>query len=154
MSAPVCAACNDTHVYWSATAERELMCTRCPRPCEVCRRGADGIPGAYCNQTPCSCACHRPKSGTAVSADVPALLAEIRTLTESRDAMRAAIVESLVESLAAALEGAEWMKSLDNARCRALLRRIVAAFDADRAGHDLRCMPELVAAVADARGSL
>lgn len=32
-----------------------------------------------------------------------------------------------------------------------LLRRIVAAFDADRAGHDMRCMPELVAAIADAR---
>lgn len=33
----------------------------------------------------------------------------------------------------------------------ALLRRIVAAFDADRAGHDMRCLPELVAAIADAR---
>lgn len=32
-----------------------------------------------------------------------------------------------------------------------LLRRIVAAFDADRAGHDMRCLPELVAAIADAR---
>lgn len=33
----------------------------------------------------------------------------------------------------------------------ALLRRIVAAFDLDRAGHDMRCLPELVAAIADAR---
>ena len=33
----------------------------------------------------------------------------------------------------------------------ALLLRIVAAFDADRAGHDMRCLPELVAAIADAR---
>ena len=93
-----------------------------------------------------------------VTADVPALLAEIRTLTESRDALR----EALVEALAAALEaqgvlpkaGASpdgWMKSLDNARCRTLLRRIVAAFDLDRAGHDMRCMPGLVAAIADAR---
>lgn len=34
---------------------------------------------------------------------------------------------------------------------RDLLHRIVAAFDADRAGHDMRCLPELVAAIADAR---
>lgn len=32
-----------------------------------------------------------------------------------------------------------------------LLLRIVAAFDRDRAGHDMRCLPELVAAIADAR---
>lgn len=94
-----------------------------------------------------------------VSADVPALLAEIRTLTESRDAMRAA----LVEALAAALEAQGLLpkaaaSSATHAavlvRCQMLLRRIVKAFDLDRAGHDLRCMPELVVAVADARESL
>lgn len=133
----------------------------CPVPCEVCRRGVDGTPNAYCNQTPCACSCHRPKSSTPVSVDVPALLAEIRTLTESRDQLRAALVEALAAALEAqgllppaASSAKEFAKALDNTRYRALLRRIVAAYDTDRAGHDMRCMPALVGAVADAREAL
>lgn len=53
----VCETCSDTH---SMTLHRngevrEVMCTRCPHPCEECREGP------YCRVTPCSCACHAKK---------------------------------------------------------------------------------------------
>jgi hypothetical protein len=47
---PVCAACSDTRVM--ALGDRSVPCTRCPTPCERCRRAA------YCAETPCRCACH------------------------------------------------------------------------------------------------
>lgn len=56
----VCSSCNDTHVM--ALGERDLMCTRCPTPCEACRgRTMFGVPTAYCASTPCSCSCHASK---------------------------------------------------------------------------------------------
>jgi hypothetical protein len=57
---PVCSSCNDTHVQQRETGD--VMCTRCPRPCESCR-GAGQYP--YCDTTPCTCTCHRATAGAA-----------------------------------------------------------------------------------------
>lgn len=35
--------------------ERQVPCTRCPLPCDRCRRNGTG---AYCADTPCACECH------------------------------------------------------------------------------------------------
>ena len=56
---PVCATCEDTHHM--ALGEREVPCTRCPRPCQTCRLEGKG---AYCTTTPCGCACHAEGKGT------------------------------------------------------------------------------------------
>lgn len=54
----VCSTCNDTHRM--ELGDREVMCTRCPKPCEQCRQRTPGYgPGAYCGETPCPCWCHR-----------------------------------------------------------------------------------------------
>lgn len=56
---PVCSTCKDTHTM--TLGDREVMCTRCPTPCEQCRQRDTGYgPGAYCATTPCGCACHKP----------------------------------------------------------------------------------------------
>lgn len=52
-AAPVCKTCNDTHKM--QLDDREVNCTGCPVPCAKCRAG--GV-GAYCEKTPCACACH------------------------------------------------------------------------------------------------
>lgn len=49
-----CQTCNDTHRM--PLGDRQVLCTRCPRPCRDCARGGNG---AYCSETPCSCQCHR-----------------------------------------------------------------------------------------------
>jgi chromosome segregation ATPase len=49
----VCSTCNDTHLM--SLGDDEVMCTRCPRPCQKCRAGGNG---AYCSTTPCACDCH------------------------------------------------------------------------------------------------
>lgn len=49
----VCSTCNDTHRMLLAGSE--VMCTRCPKPCQRCRAGGNG---PYCEVTPCPCACH------------------------------------------------------------------------------------------------
>jgi hypothetical protein len=49
----VCSTCNDTHLM--PLGDDEVMCTRCPRPCQKCRVGGNG---AYCSTTPCACDCH------------------------------------------------------------------------------------------------
>lgn len=53
---PTCSSCGDTHRV--TLGDREVMCTRCPVPCELC--GGKPI-GPYCTSTPCSCACHAAK---------------------------------------------------------------------------------------------
>jgi hypothetical protein len=54
-ASPVCDACNDTHrVHMEDLGD--VMCTRCPTPCQQCRAGGTG---AFCATTPCSCACHQ-----------------------------------------------------------------------------------------------
>ncbi len=61
MADSVCTTCNDTHIMVMGEGgydEREVMCTRCPVPCQKCRAGGNG---AFCERTPCSCACHAPK---------------------------------------------------------------------------------------------
>lgn len=52
---PTCSTCNDTHVM--PLGDREVMCTRCPRPCERCGNGP------FCATTPCGCSCHAPAGG-------------------------------------------------------------------------------------------
>lgn len=47
-----CTQCNDTRKM--PPTHTGYLCTFCPRPCEQCR----GRPDAYCNRTPCPCACH------------------------------------------------------------------------------------------------
>ena len=49
---PVCATCNDSRRM--SLGEREVLCTRCPRPCENCRSGG------YCRVPRCACKCHMP----------------------------------------------------------------------------------------------
>lgn len=56
---PVCTACGDTHLMTITTPSgdtREVMCTRCPRPCSDCSTGPGY--GPYCRETPCDCGCH------------------------------------------------------------------------------------------------
>ncbi len=53
----VCETCNDTHRMDLSGAV--VNCTRCPVPCQTCRRGGNG---AYCEHTPCSCACHAKRA--------------------------------------------------------------------------------------------
>lgn len=68
MTTPFCSACNDSHrmpFHTPSGDETEVMCTRCPVPCEKCR----GRPqGAYCMTTPCPCRCHRQKKCTCLAA--------------------------------------------------------------------------------------
>lgn len=56
---PVCSTCCDTHrmTLHEGEDEREVMCTRCPVPCERCRSKPQG---PYCAATPCPCECHTP----------------------------------------------------------------------------------------------
>ncbi len=56
----VCETCRDTHVMTlhregDPSKDREVMCTRCPVPCQRCRAGGNG---PYCAKTRCACACH------------------------------------------------------------------------------------------------
>lgn len=51
---PVCSTCNDTHAM--PLNGTEVMCTRCPVPCETCRQQTPQ--GPYCAVTPCACRCH------------------------------------------------------------------------------------------------
>lgn len=55
----ICEYCKDTHkMTWHDDGEyetREVMCTRCPTPCNEC----GGKPlGPFCVKTPCDCKCH------------------------------------------------------------------------------------------------
>jgi hypothetical protein len=55
---PICANCKDTHRVHYEDERGEWVdryCQHCPTPCQRCRAG--GI-GAYCEKTPCDCACH------------------------------------------------------------------------------------------------
>lgn len=54
---PICEGCNDTHRMDFGEDHAQVMCTRCPSPCDECRTGAGGR-SAYCDKTPCDCACH------------------------------------------------------------------------------------------------
>lgn len=54
---PVCDVCNDTHQMYHHGLEDQVPCTRCPTPCREC--AAHEGRGAYCAETPCSCACHK-----------------------------------------------------------------------------------------------
>lgn len=49
----VCEHCKDTHLM--PLDGRYVPCTRCPTPCEKCRKGGTG---AFCEHTPCACECH------------------------------------------------------------------------------------------------
>lgn len=65
----VCSTCNDTHRM--SLGDREVMCTRCPTPCERCRQRTAGCgAGAYCAVTPCACPCHDPPERPAPAPDV------------------------------------------------------------------------------------
>lgn len=54
-----CSACKDTHLVDDSRYDQQIMCTRCPSPCEKCRGGNGRSP--YCKTTPCYCPCHAPK---------------------------------------------------------------------------------------------
>ena len=60
----VCSLCNDTHKVPTPEGDHgpfgdgTRMCTSCPAPCQKCRAGGTG---AYCEHTPCSCACHEQR---------------------------------------------------------------------------------------------
>ena len=52
---PICSTCNDTHTM--TLGDREVMCTRCPVPCDRCQQGTPPT-APYCATTPCPCSCH------------------------------------------------------------------------------------------------
>jgi hypothetical protein len=54
---PVCPRCNDSHLM--ELNEREVPCTLCPTPCDECRGRVRK--SAYCEETPCSCECHKER---------------------------------------------------------------------------------------------
>jgi hypothetical protein len=56
---PVCKTCKDMQRVYSERYGAFIPCTRCPVPCQKCR--AYGT-GAFCQNTPCDCACHRDES--------------------------------------------------------------------------------------------
>lgn len=64
-----CSTCNDTHVM--ALFGNEVLCTRCPVPCDLCRQRPQG---PYCASTPCLCGCHRASAG--MQAPTPATIRE------------------------------------------------------------------------------
>jgi hypothetical protein len=139
----VCAHCNDTRRM--SIGEREVPCTRCPRPCEECRSGG------YCRSVPCSCRCHVPASSDeelhvdnviAALTPAPAILEseleEVRMVLAAMPHESAAMAARRIVDLSAArradivsLEGernrlleerAEWRD--DNERLRAERRKI------------------------------
>lgn len=76
----VCETCNDTHMmtlYRSGHA-RDVMCTRCPAPCEECRGTTNT---AYCAVTPCPCACH-PKKEAVVKTNPSKLALLVKQLQD------------------------------------------------------------------------
>lgn len=68
----VCAICDDTHRM--ALRDRDVPCTHCPSPCQVCRSG--GV-GAYCERPACRCSCH------AGDARIGAALLALESVSES-----------------------------------------------------------------------
>lgn len=56
---PVCDTCKDTHWMPFGEDRHDVMCTRCPTPCQECRAGGNG---PYCEKTPCGCACHAART--------------------------------------------------------------------------------------------
>lgn len=56
----VCGTCMDTHRV-DRPDGRVVMCTRCPTPCRKC--ALDSGRGAFCETTPCPCACHAKVGG-------------------------------------------------------------------------------------------
>jgi len=48
-----CSSCKDTRTM--TLREQEVMCTRCPTPCQGCRASGNG---PFCETTPCPCRCH------------------------------------------------------------------------------------------------
>ena len=94
----VCSTCNDTHAM--ALGAGQVMCTRCPVPCELCRaRHRNGGAGAYCATTPCTCACHASR-GTAptIEIDRPRADAELRIARLETDLARVTKQRDTVES--------------------------------------------------------
>lgn len=65
MTTFVCETCKDTHsmpLHSRSGDVRDVMCTRCPVPCDHCRtRVSDFGAGPYCATTPCRCLCHLGK---------------------------------------------------------------------------------------------
>jgi hypothetical protein len=57
----VCDACGDTHLV--DKGGMTVMCTSCPVPCDLCRKGGTG---PFCGTTPCPCACH-PQASVSTS---------------------------------------------------------------------------------------
>lgn len=91
---PVCATCNDTHLM--TLGEQEVMCTRCPTPCEKCRSRPP--PGPYCQTTPCPCACHQ-KMPNAAAALLDDPVARLRWVYEEGSRAGRAEALRLIEEL-------------------------------------------------------
>lgn len=65
MSKYVCDRCKDTHLMY--LDDRKVLCIFCPLPCPKCRQG--GL-GSFCEETPCSCECHKEPPIEGVSPDM------------------------------------------------------------------------------------
>ena len=55
MTKVTCLMCQDTHRVWIRNGS--MMCKHCPMPCNGCK-GYNGKNPAFCNETPCDCACN------------------------------------------------------------------------------------------------
>lgn len=75
---PICETCNDTH-RMEIRGDQMVPCTRCPTPCQRCRAGGTG---AFCERTPCACACHAKATTTTKDLvdEVSAVRDELRLL--------------------------------------------------------------------------
>lgn len=106
----VCNKCNDTHRVWNSEREYEVWCQYCPVPCDSCR--TDGR-GAYCQNTPCSCACHN-KSSTTWGGGTSSGIAIMEQLEQELDKARRALMQATtaVEGLRAELDAAQAFHNL------------------------------------------
>lgn len=120
MTRPVCKTCNDTHRMTQAREgdnDRVVMCTSCPVPCQRCRAGGRG---AFCEKTPCRCACHVEGTATA-RAEHEDLHYRVRlacaTLRDVVGSNGPESIESFARRAAAKIEELEAASSLQCAGC-------------------------------------
>ncbi len=96
---PVCETCQDTHLMWMHNSSGDLeqvMCTRCPTPCEGCRsRGPGQAGGPYCATTPCACACH-PFNAEAIRQSIDEAALKPAQYSRAMEALRARPVDPAI----------------------------------------------------------
>ena len=147
---PVCSTCNDTH-RMSFGERDDVSCTRCPTPCERCRRPF-GAP--YCETTPCACSCHAKPAPSAVDIDTSdeAAWGRLYAAGNSGDATAGdylAAVKPILDALRARAEKAEaertaWVKNYKTV-ADAVARESTSADDLARQARETRAERDALA---------